>query len=62
LTPDETTVLIEWLRTNERAVALDIPDLVDWTLATGCRIDEAPRTTGTTCVPRMCRQTPHTGL
>jgi integrase len=30
-----------WLRANERAAALDIPDLVDWMLATGCRIGEA---------------------
>ncbi|MDQ6851585.1 MAG: tyrosine-type recombinase/integrase [Actinomycetota bacterium] len=41
LTRDETTTLTEWLRTNERAVALDMPDLVDWMLATGCRIGEA---------------------
>jgi integrase len=41
LTPGETTELAGWLRSNERAVALDIPDLVDWMLATGCRIGEA---------------------
>lgn len=41
LTPDETTELTERLRTNDRAVALDIADLVDWMLATGCRIGEA---------------------
>ncbi len=41
LTPSETATLIAWLRANERAVALDIPDLVDWMLATGCRIGEA---------------------
>lgn len=33
--------LTRWLRSNERACALDIPDLVDWMLATGCRIGEA---------------------
>lgn len=41
LTPGETLTLIGWLRASERAVALDIPDLVDWMLATGCRIGEA---------------------
>lgn len=41
LTPEETLTLTDWLRANERAVALDIPDLVDWMLATGCRIGEA---------------------
>lgn len=41
LTPEETTTLVAWLRANERAVALDVPDLVDWMLATGCRIGEA---------------------
>jgi integrase len=41
LTPEETTTLTGLLRANERAVALDIPDLVDWMLATGCRIGEA---------------------
>ena len=41
LTPDKTDELTGWLRANERAVALDIPDLVDWMLATGCRIGEA---------------------
>jgi integrase len=29
------------LRSNDRAAALDLPDLVDWMLATGCRIGEA---------------------
>lgn len=41
LTPDETVTLRAWLRANKRAAALDIPDLVDWMLATGCRIGEA---------------------
>ncbi len=40
LTPQETMTLTRWLRANERAIALDIPDLVDWMLATGCRIGE----------------------
>lgn len=34
-------MLIRCFRASERAVALDIPDLVDWMLATGCRIGEA---------------------
>jgi hypothetical protein len=41
LTPEETVVLTQWFRSNDRAVALDLPDLVDWMLATGCRIGEA---------------------
>jgi integrase len=41
LTPEEATVLTRGLRANDRAVALDIPDLVDWMLATGARIGEA---------------------
>ena len=40
LTPEETVTLVSWLRANGRAIALDIPDLVDWMLATGCRIGE----------------------
>jgi hypothetical protein len=40
LTPEETATLTAWLRANERAVALDIADLVDWMLATGRRIGE----------------------
>ncbi len=41
LTPEETLALTGWLRGNDRAAALDIPDVVDWMLATGCRIGEA---------------------
>ncbi|HEV7204791.1 MAG TPA: tyrosine-type recombinase/integrase [Jatrophihabitans sp.] len=41
LTREEVTTLTGWLRANERALAADIPDLVDWMLATGCRIGEA---------------------
>ncbi|MEO9138024.1 MAG: tyrosine-type recombinase/integrase [Jatrophihabitans sp.] len=41
LTPAETDALTAWLRSNKRAVSLDIPDLVDWMLATGSRIGEA---------------------
>jgi integrase len=41
LTADEVTTLVRWMRTNNRAVALDLPDLVDWMLATGSRIGEA---------------------
>ena len=33
--------LSDKLRCNARAVAYDLPDLVDWMLATGCRIGEA---------------------
>lgn len=41
LTVDATTELTGWLRANEHATSLDLPDLVDWMLATGCRIGEA---------------------
>ncbi|MDT4951257.1 MAG: hypothetical protein QOJ37_3852 [Pseudonocardiales bacterium] len=41
LAPEETTVLTQWFRSNDRAVALDLPDLVVWMLATGCRTGEA---------------------
>lgn len=41
LTPEEAARLVGWMRASERAVALDIPDLVDWMLATGCCIGEA---------------------
>ena len=41
LTPEETSTLTAWWRANERAVAVDVPDLVDRMLATGCRIGEA---------------------
>jgi integrase len=41
LAPEETTVLTQWFRSNDRAVALDLPDLVEWMLATGCRTGEA---------------------
>lgn len=41
LTPIETTRLVQLFRTSDRAVELDLPDLVDWMLATGCRIGEA---------------------
>ena len=37
----KTGRLIELFRTSERAAELDLPDLVDWMLATGCRIGEA---------------------
>ncbi|SFE41823.1 tyrosine-type recombinase/integrase [Blastococcus tunisiensis] len=37
----ETGRLVELFRTSDRAVELDLPDLVDWMLATGCRIGEA---------------------
>jgi integrase len=41
LTAAETGRLVELFRTSERAAQLDLPDLVDWMLATGCRIGEA---------------------
>ena len=34
-------MLTRALRANDRALALDIPDLVDWMLPTGSRIGEA---------------------
>jgi integrase len=41
LTPDETDRLCDGLRALDRAAELDLPDLVEWMLATGCRIGEA---------------------
>jgi integrase len=41
LTVEETDRLTTWLRGNDHARSLDLPDLVDWLLATGCRIGEA---------------------
>jgi integrase len=41
LTVSEVDRLTALFRASERAVALDLPDLVDWMLATGCRIGEA---------------------
>jgi integrase len=41
LTVTETDELIGLLRADDRAVALDLPDLVDWMFATGARIGEA---------------------
>jgi integrase len=41
LTSAETARLVELFRSSERAAELDVPDLVDWMLATGCRIGEA---------------------
>jgi integrase len=41
LTPDQETELCDRLRSHTRAVQWDLPDLVDWMLATGCRIGEA---------------------
>ena len=41
LTRSETARLTGWLRGSPRAVEADLPDLVDWMLATGCRIGEA---------------------
>ena len=41
LTVDQTVELTSLFRSDPRATALDLPDLVDWMLATGCRIGEA---------------------
>ena len=41
LTAAETGRLVELFRISDRAAELDLPDLVDWMLATGCRIGEA---------------------
>lgn len=41
LTPDEADALCDQLRASPRAVELDLPDLVEWMLGTGCRIGEA---------------------
>jgi integrase len=40
LTVDKTFRLVELFRSSDRAADLDLPDLVDWMLATGCRIGE----------------------
>jgi integrase len=41
LTVEETSRVVELFRSSERAAALDLADLVDWMLASGCRIGEA---------------------
>ena len=41
LTRPEAARLVELFRGSAHAVELDLPDLVDWMLATGCRIGEA---------------------
>lgn len=41
LTVSETEQLVALFRSSERAVGHDLPDLVDWMLATGARIGEA---------------------
>src|SRR3954468_3014069 len=41
LTVAETGRLVELFRSSDRAADLDLADLVDWMLATGCRIGEA---------------------
>lgn len=41
LTDDETDRIVDALRCMQRAVDLDLPDLVEWMLGTGCRIGEA---------------------
>jgi integrase len=41
LTAEETDRLVGLFRESEKARSFDLPDLVDWMLATGCRIGEA---------------------
>ena len=41
LTRSETARLVELFHSSSHAAELDLPDLVDWMLATGCRIGEA---------------------
>ena len=41
LTPDQVDDLCDKLRADQEAVKHDLPDLVEWMLATGCRIGEA---------------------
>lgn len=41
LTPEDTTRLVQLFATSERAQALDLPDVVNWMLATCARIGEA---------------------
>lgn len=41
LTHDEANDLVDKLRTDDRAIAFDIPDVADWMLGTGMRIGEA---------------------
>lgn len=41
LSPDVEAELLDALRSDQRAVDLDLPDLVDFMLATACRVGEA---------------------
>jgi len=41
LTPQQTDRLVQLFRSSSRAGDLDLPDLIDWMLATGARIGEA---------------------
>lgn len=41
LTVSEVDHLVDLMRSNERAVKWDLPDLAEWMLYTGCRIGEA---------------------
>ena len=41
LTVEETSRLVELLRSSDRVAEVDLAELVDWMLATGCRIGEA---------------------
>lgn len=40
LTRDQADALTDWLRADQRSIDLDLPDLIDWMLATGCRLGE----------------------
>lgn len=41
LTREETDYICDWMRADPHAIKLDLADLVDWMLFTGCRIGEA---------------------
>jgi integrase len=41
LTAEQTTYVCDYARSSEFAISHDLPDLLDWMLATGCRIGEA---------------------
>lgn len=41
LTREQVESFTDWLRTDKASVDLDLPDLIEWMLATGCRLGEA---------------------
>jgi integrase len=58
LTVDEVEDLTDRLRSDDTAIVYDLPDLVDFMLATGCRIGEACAVGHANCP----RQHPHQSL